>query len=63
LRSIPRTVGEAKTNLEKNSVSAFALAAIEKLKDVGNRLKKVVAELKPLIIADTSAQLELATEI
>jgi uncharacterized protein (DUF885 family) len=62
MENIPQTVAEAKANLEKKSVSAFALAAIEKLKDVGHRLRKVAAELKPFITSDTGAQLELATD-
>ena len=49
MRHIPQTVREAKMNLEKKSVKPFALAAIEKLEGVGNRIEKVVVELKPLI--------------
>ena len=61
MRHIPRTVEEAKTNLEKTSVRPFAIAAIEKLEDADHRLKKVVSELKPFINDDTSVQLESAT--
>jgi uncharacterized protein (DUF885 family) len=60
MRHIPRTVEEAKTNLEKNSVRPFALAAMEKLEGVGRRIEKVVVELKPFIDDDIAAQLESA---
>jgi len=60
MRQIPRTVEEAKTNLEKNSVRPFALAAMEKLEGAGNRIEKVVVELKPFIDDDSAAQLESA---
>jgi uncharacterized protein (DUF885 family) len=61
IRQIPRTVEEAKTNLENNSIRPFALAAIEKLKGIGNRLEKVMAELKAFIRKDIIVQLESAT--
>ena len=38
----------------------FALAAIEKLEGVGNRIEKVVVGLKPFIDDDSAAQLESA---
>jgi uncharacterized protein (DUF885 family) len=60
MRHIPQTVQEAKTNLEKNSVRPFALAAMEKLEGVGRRIEKVVVELKPFIDDDIAVQLESA---
>jgi uncharacterized protein (DUF885 family) len=62
MSNIPRTVKEAKANLENNPVRAFALAAIEKLADVRNVLTKVVVELKPFLTPDFIAQLELTTD-
>ena len=62
IENIPRTVEEAKANLEKNSVRAFASAAIEKLKDVDSGLTKVATELKPIITADAVGQVYLATD-
>ena len=61
MQHIPQTVEVAKTNLENNSVRPFALAVIEKLEGIGNRLEKVVAELKPFINDDIGRQLESAT--
>ena len=40
MRNIPRTVAEAKINLDPAAVKPFALAALEKLKDVDGRLSK-----------------------
>jgi uncharacterized protein (DUF885 family) len=62
MENIPRTAQEAKLNLEKHSVRAFAVAAIEKLKDVDTRLTKVATELKPFISEDATAQIYLATD-
>ena len=62
MEHIPRTVQEAKLNLEKHSVRAFAGAAIEKLKDVDARLTKVATELEPFISEDAVGQLNVATD-
>jgi uncharacterized protein (DUF885 family) len=62
MRNIPRTVAEAKTNLEKGAVRPFAGAALEKLKDVRSRLTKVATELKPFIDGETSGQLHETTK-
>ena len=60
MRYIPRTVEEAKTNLEKNCVRPFASAAMEKLEGVGSRIEKVVVALKPFIDDEIAAQLKSA---
>jgi uncharacterized protein (DUF885 family) len=60
MRHIPQTVQEAKTNLEKNSIRPFALAAMEKLEGIENRIEKVAFDLKPFIDDDIAAQLESA---
>jgi uncharacterized protein (DUF885 family) len=60
MRHIRQTVQEAKTNLEKNCVRPFALAAMEKLEGLGSRIEKVVVELKPFIDGDIAAQLKSA---
>jgi uncharacterized protein (DUF885 family) len=60
MRQIPQTMQEAKTNLEKNCVRPFALAAMKKLEGVGRRIKKVVVELKPFIDDEVASQLESA---
>jgi uncharacterized protein (DUF885 family) len=60
--SVPQTVKDAKKNLERGAVKPFAVAAIEKLKNVRACLTKVVAELKPLINGQSSRQLAEATD-
>ncbi len=58
LRSIPSTVENAKHNLAQAAVKPFALAAIEKLRNVRDCLTRVVAELLPLIDRKSSVELE-----
>jgi len=47
MQSIPATVEDAKRNLDKRAIKPFAIAAIEKLTGVTERLDKVVTELRP----------------
>lgn len=47
LKSIPTTVADAQKNLEQSAVKQFALAAIDKLKNVREYLGKIATELTP----------------
>lgn len=58
MRSIPATVEHAKQNLSQSAIRPFALAAIDKLKNVGEVLNKVANELLPVFGAGDKAQLE-----
>lgn len=58
MNSIPRSVEHGKKNLTGNAVRPFALAAIDKLKNVRDVLNKVVTELKPVFDPDQYADLE-----
>ena len=58
MKSIPATVEDAKQNLADSAIRPFALAAIEKLKNVRECLKKVVTELLPLFDEGHKSQLE-----
>lgn len=49
LQSFSKTVADAKQNLAGKAVKPFALAALEKLVDVGSRLTKVGTELGPFL--------------
>src|SRR5260370_13640642 len=61
MSSIPQTLDDAKENLKGKAVRPFALAAIDKLKDVGTRLTTVAKELKPLLQGGSTAELYEAT--
>jgi uncharacterized protein (DUF885 family) len=58
MKSIPATVEHAKQNLDGKAVRPFALAAIDKLKNVGTCLKLVVDELQPFFGAGDWPELE-----
>ena len=58
MRSIPSTVEHGKQNLADSAIRPFAMAAIDKVRDVRDRLNKVVAELKPFFEPNASVQLE-----
>src|SRR6266536_2371981 len=62
LERIPQTVADAKNNLKPHAVKPFALAAIEKLKNVRDCLRKVVTELKRFIDRESAAALDEITE-
>jgi len=61
LQSFPRTVEQAKANLDQ-AVAPWAKLAIEELKDVRGRLQIVVREIKPLMTPESAAQLDALTE-
>jgi hypothetical protein len=61
LRSFRQTVADAQENLAGKAIKPFALAAIEKLVDVGKRLTKVADELGPLLTAVSVSDLHNAT--
>ena len=58
LRSIPATVEAAKQNLAHGAIKPFAVAALEKLQNVDDRLNKVVSELRSLFDPQQLTQLE-----
>jgi hypothetical protein len=61
LASIPETVQAAKINLERSAVRAFAIMAIQELKDVRRRLLTVARELKPLLDNDSAQRIDTVT--
>ena len=61
LQSFPRSIEDAKANLDQ-AVAPFARLAIDGLKDVRSRLQIVAREIKPLLAAESAAQLDDATE-
>ncbi|HEV8366751.1 MAG TPA: DUF885 family protein [Pyrinomonadaceae bacterium] len=62
LRGIPFTVENAKQNLQDKAIRPFAVAAIDKLRNVSDCLDRVAVELQPLFDADSSTQLAQSTE-
>jgi hypothetical protein len=62
LQSFRQTVADAKTNLVGKAIKPFALAAIEKLVDVKQRLTKVTDELGPMLNGVSVSDLEDATK-
>jgi uncharacterized protein (DUF885 family) len=62
LQSFAATVENAKQNLTGNAIKPFALAAMEKLSDVRDRLAKVADALAPLLSGVSATELHDATE-
>ncbi|MEU4245080.1 DUF885 family protein [Actinoplanes sp. NPDC026619] len=61
LRTIPETLGHARTNLAGQAVAAFARATIEELADIRGQLDEVAAGLDPSLTPEfTTAGAELA---
>lgn len=60
LKSIPRIVEDAKASL-RQALAPFAKLAIDELNEVRPRLLTVAREIKPLMAADSAAQLDEAT--
>jgi len=60
LRSFRQTVVDAQENLAGKAIKPFALAAIEKLRDVKERLTKVADALGPLLSGVSEAELHEA---
>jgi uncharacterized protein (DUF885 family) len=58
MKSIPATVEDAKQNLTDTAIRPFALAAIDKLKNVRECLNTVVTELLPLFDETSKSPLE-----
>ena len=61
LQSFEQTVANAQENLAGKAIKPFALAAIEKLADVKERLTKVADELGPLLTGVRASDLQRAT--
>jgi uncharacterized protein (DUF885 family) len=61
LKSFGETVAQAQTNFAGKAIKPFAIAAIEKLVDVRERLTKVSHELAPLISGVSVTELQEAT--
>src|SRR5262249_19672990 len=61
MRSIPRTVEDAKSNLDQ-SVAPFARLAIDALKAERAQMTTVVRELRPPLAEETAASLQAATD-
>jgi hypothetical protein len=61
LHSFRQTVADAQKNLAGKAIKPFALAAIEKLVDVKQRLTKVSDELGPLLTGVSASKLHEAT--
>jgi uncharacterized protein (DUF885 family) len=62
LRRFPRILEDGKKNLAGQAVRPFALATLETLEGLRQRLTTVARELRPLLAADCAAQLADATE-
>jgi len=58
MNRIPVTVEHGKQNLDGKAIKPFALAAIDKLKNVNNCLTTVVSELQPFFTEGDWSQLE-----
>lgn len=58
LQSIPATVEDAKRNLEQSAIRPFAIAAIQKLRNVNDYLNKFVVELTPHFDQTKTSELE-----
>jgi uncharacterized protein DUF885 len=61
MESFGRIVAEGQENLAGKAIKPFALAAIEKLVDVRQRLTKVAHELGPLLSGVSAAELQEVT--
>lgn len=61
LQSFRQTVTDAQENLAGKAIKPFALAAIEKLGDIKQRLTKVTDELGPLLVGVSESELQEAT--
>jgi uncharacterized protein (DUF885 family) len=62
LNSIPSTVEDAKLNLDKNAIKPFAVAAIEKLRNVRDCLTRVATELEPFFDPMDAIELQRSTK-
>jgi uncharacterized protein (DUF885 family) len=62
LRSVPKTTEAAKQNLKQNAIRPFAIAAIDKLTNVGQCLSTVTTELEPFFDPAQVTELKLATD-
>lgn len=62
LQSFPQTLTDGKANLEKTAVKPFALAALATSTGIRARLTAVTRELKPLLAAESAAELDAAAE-
>jgi uncharacterized protein (DUF885 family) len=62
LRWTPRLLEDGKANLAGTAVKPFAIAMLELLSDVGSRLSRVAAELKPLLVGEASEQIVETTK-
>src|SRR5262249_22294247 len=60
IESIPKTVEDGKAHLDQ-AVAPFAKLAIEELDQVRQRLETVAREIKPLLLAESRAQLDELT--
>jgi len=61
LRSIPSTAEVGKQNLKQNAIQPFAIAAIEKLRNVRQCLSSVTTELEPFFDRAQRTELTVAT--
>lgn len=61
IAGIPRTIDDARINLANKTVRPFASAAIDKLSDIGTRLRTVAQELSPLLSRAGAARLQEVT--
>jgi uncharacterized protein (DUF885 family) len=62
LRSIPATAEAAKENLKQNAIQPFAIAAIEKLRNVRQCLSTVATEIEPFFDAAQTTELKVRTD-
>jgi uncharacterized protein (DUF885 family) len=61
LQSFTQTVNDAKENLSGKAVKPFALAAMEKLSDVRDRLTKIADSVGPLLAGVGATELHIST--
>ena len=59
---IPRTIDDAKANLDQTAVGPLAIAALEDLKDVRPRLLEFAREIKPLLSGESADRIDPAAE-
>lgn len=61
LKSVPKSVADGKENLKDSAIKPFALAAIDKLKNVREVLTKVATELAPHFESSLRTELHTTT--
>src|SRR5262249_6541553 len=61
IESIPKTIEDAKANLDQ-AVAPFAKLAVDELNQVRQRLETLAQEIKPLLVAESRATLDDSTQ-